>query len=72
MKLSVNLSVLEITSIVQTVFQAPQIIIGSLVAYASIEGLNVWKKQLKGNQDYNLARSLLNNLYKYRCSGLIS
>jgi len=54
-----KLSMLEIISIVQTVVQI-------VFAYVAIMGLSVWKKQFKGNQDHNLARSLLNNLYKYR------
>jgi hypothetical protein len=36
--------------------------VGSYVAY---QGLKAWKVQLKGNQEYNLAKSTLLNVYKY-------
>ncbi|HAT1776023.1 hypothetical protein D7217_11305 [Legionella pneumophila] len=38
----------------------------SIGAYVACIGLQTWKKQLKGSQNYNLAKSMLINLYKYR------
>lgn len=35
-------------------------------AYVALKGLQTWKKQLKGSQNYNLAKSMLVNLYKYK------
>lgn len=35
-------------------------------AYVGIKGLNAWRAQLKGNQDYKLAKSLMLNIYKYQ------
>lgn len=35
-------------------------------AYVGIKGLSAWRRQLKGNQDYNLAKSLMLNIYKYQ------
>ena len=37
-----------------------------VAACVAIKGLNAWKVQLKGNQDYKLAKSLMLNIYKYR------
>ncbi|MFW2532805.1 MULTISPECIES: hypothetical protein [unclassified Legionella] len=34
-------------------------------AYVALKGLKAWKTQLKGNQDYNLAKSMSLNLRKY-------
>lgn len=39
------------------------LVIGS---YVALRGLQTWKSQLKGSQDYNLAKSLLLSLYKYK------
>ncbi|MDP3559858.1 MAG: hypothetical protein Q8R79_05895 [Legionellaceae bacterium] len=38
----------------------------SIGAYVALQGLHTWKRQLKGSQNYNLAKSMLINLYKYR------
>lgn len=38
----------------------------SMGAYVGFRGLQAWKIQLKGNQDYNLAKSMLINIYKYK------
>lgn len=37
-----------------------------VAAYVGIKGLSAWKAQLKGNQDYTLAKSLMLNIYKYQ------
>lgn len=37
-----------------------------VAAYVGIKGLSAWKAQLKGNQDYNLAKSLMFSVYKYQ------
>jgi hypothetical protein len=37
-----------------------------VAAYVGIKGLSTWKAQLKGDQDYNLAKSLMLNIYKYQ------
>src|SRR5579862_5124539 len=37
-----------------------------VAAYVGIKGLNTWKSQLKGNQDYHLAKALMFNIYKYQ------
>lgn len=38
----------------------------SIGAYVALQGLHTWRRQLKGSQNYNLAKSMLINLYKYR------
>lgn len=35
-------------------------------AYVGIKGLSAWKSQLKGNQDYSLAKELMLSIYKYQ------
>lgn len=35
-------------------------------AWVAVKGLNTWRRQLKGQSDYNLAKDVLINLYKYR------
>lgn len=35
-------------------------------AVVAIKGLTTWRRQLKGQSDYNLAKDVLINLYKYR------
>lgn len=37
-----------------------------VAAYIGIKGLSAWKAQLKGNQDYNLAKELMLSIYKYQ------
>lgn len=41
-------------------------IAGSLGAYVAFQGLNTWKRQLKGAFEYELARRLLKNTYRLR------
>lgn len=35
-------------------------------AVVAVKGLNTWRRQLKGQSDYNLAKDVLINIYKYR------
>ncbi|RNA78757.1 hypothetical protein [[Curtobacterium] plantarum] len=35
-------------------------------AIVAVKGLGTWKRQLKGQSDYNLAKEVLINLFKYR------
>lgn len=35
-------------------------------AWVAVKGLSTWRRQLKGQSDYNLAKDVLINLYKYR------
>jgi hypothetical protein len=35
-------------------------------AYVGIKGLSAWRAQLKGNQDYKLAKRLMLSIYKYQ------
>lgn len=35
-------------------------------AVVAVKGLSTWRRQLKGQSDYNLAKDVLINLYKYR------
>lgn len=35
-------------------------------AWVAVKGLSTWRRQLKGQSDYNLAKDVLINIYKYR------
>lgn len=57
------MTTIECINLVKEVFLTGTAITG---VYVAIQGLDTWKQQLKGQADYNLARSLLINTYKYR------
>ena len=42
------------------------IVAASVASYVGIFGLKAWRKQLKGRNDYELARRLLKNTYRIR------
>lgn len=57
------MTTIECINLIKEVFLTGTAITGVLVA---IQGLNTWKMQLKGQSDYNLSRTLLIKIYKYR------
>ena len=54
---------IECVSLIKDLIIGGAAITGTVVA---IKGLNTWKRQLKGNSEYNLSRRLLVSLFKYR------
>ena len=53
----------EIISIIKDIILSFAAIIGTLVA---VKGLSTWRRQLTGQSEYELARRILVNLFKYR------
>jgi len=53
----------EIVSFLKDVVVVAAPATGAIVA---VKGLSTWRRQLKGQSDYNLAKDVLINLYKYR------
>lgn len=53
----------EIISFLKDVVVVAAPATGAIVA---VKGLSTWRRQLKGQSDYNLAKDVLINLYKYR------
>lgn len=53
----------EFISVVKDVVLVAAPATGAVVA---VKGLNTWRRQLKGQSDYNLSKDVLINLYKYR------
>lgn len=42
------------------------LIFGAIGSYVAIQGLNTWKRQLKGKDEYELCKKVLVDLYKYK------
>jgi hypothetical protein len=40
--------------------------VGIMGAFVAVKGLNTWKRQLKGQSEYELARRILVSIFKYR------
>lgn len=54
---------LEFFDLVKNLSLSGATITGAVVA---VKGLSTWKRQLKGQSDYDLSRSILVSMYKYR------
>mgnify|MGYP000486457425 CR=1 FL=1 len=44
------------------------LIFGAIGSYVALQGLNTWKRQLKGKDEYELCKKVLIDLYKYNNS----
>ena len=56
--------VMEIQEIVSLVKDALSIVSGIILTTIAFLGLQTWKKQLKGNTEYNLARRFLRRSFR--------
>jgi hypothetical protein len=53
----------ELVTLIKDLILCGAAIAGAVIA---IKGLNTWKRQLKGQSEYELSRRLLVTLFKYR------